>query len=201
MKILDVENHLNKHRYVLFRFSFASNFNRFDFRGLFSSSDTERYKTCDQYEFLIENQLNLDDLPKDAILLIYQNQDAKQSLESMLTSEELTNIYHSEIRSNYFWNENSRIHESNGLIIIQIKYDSIEEQIDLACNDQICAVFHQNLITTVYGKEKKCNVLVGKRKFAVYYQLKNEHWLIYTNHNQSNFDASHRQLHSFFLPI
>jgi hypothetical protein len=191
---------------------------RFDFVGLFKDIDTERGKRSAQLEFLIENQLDLRLLPKDAINLVCQNSDAKTSLECMLTQQPMQ-IYDLRINKDDFFGKNSRIfinhdcdqdhisvmidgktHRTGGMFIVQIKSDHNEENIDLACNGNICATFYYDRITTVYGKEKRLDVFVGKRAYGVYYKYEQQLWLIYTNHDQSDFDYSHIERHREFIP-
>ncbi len=190
---------------------------QFDFCGLFKKLETERGQRSAQLEFLIENQLDFKDLSKDAINLIYQNFDAKESLECIL-KEESNQIYSSEIKMNYFFGENNRIfinhdHEQehisvwivgkiprkNDMLIVQIKLNENEEKIDVACYRNICAVFHHDHITTIYGKGK-FDIFVGKRAYAVYYKYQEQSWLIYTNHNKPEFDNSHIQKFPGFIP-
>jgi hypothetical protein len=93
-----------------------------------------------------------------------------------------------------------KTHRTGGMFIVQIKSDHNEENIDLACNGNICATFYYDRITTVYGKEKDLKVIVGKRAYAVYYNYEQQFWLIYTNHDKSDFDCSHIERHREFIP-
>ncbi|CAF1368771.1 unnamed protein product [Rotaria sordida] len=155
---------------------------RFDFCGLFKDSENKR---CKQLEFLIQNQLDFRLLPNDTINLVFQDSDAKQSLESILS----TQIYNTETKRNYFFGKNNRIfinhdsqqdhisvmidretHHKSEIFIVQIKSHDNEQRIDLACKDNIDTVFHYDRITTVYGKEKRLNLFVGKQPYAVYYK-------------------------------
>ncbi|CAF4087339.1 unnamed protein product [Rotaria sp. Silwood2] len=185
---------------------------QFDFCGLFKDSDIKR---CKQLEFLIENQLDFELLPNDAINLIFQDSDAKKSLESMLPEQ----IYNTEIKRNYFFGKNNRVfinHDSqqdhisvminretqrkDEIFIVQIKSNDNKQTIDLACKGSVYAIFHYDRITTVYGKEKQLDVFVGKQPYAVYYKYEQQLWLIYTNHNKPDFDDSHIKQHSEFIP-
>jgi hypothetical protein len=191
---------------------------RFDFCGLFDKCETERGQHSAQLEFLIENQLNLEDLPKDAITLICQNSDAKESLECIL-KEESKQIYHSEIKFDYFFGTNNRIfinhdceqdhisvwfdgktQRKDEIFIVQIKLNQDEEKIDLACKGNISAAFHSDRITTIYGKEKSLDVFVGKQAYAVYYKYQEQLWLIYTNHDKPELDYTHIEQHPDFIP-
>ncbi|CAF4369141.1 unnamed protein product, partial [Rotaria sp. Silwood2] len=142
---------------------------RFDFCGLFNDLDTNR---CKELEFLIENQLDLRLLPNDAITLVFQYCDAKESLESILS----TQIYNCEIKRHYF-GQNNRIfinHDSEQdhisvmidgkterqgeIFIVQIKSNENEKRNNLACKGNIDRIFHyilyslSNLIICVNTK-------------------------------------------------
>ncbi|CAF3012326.1 unnamed protein product [Rotaria sp. Silwood2] len=142
---------------------------RFDFCGLFNDLDTNR---CKELEFLIENQLDLRLLPNDAITLVFQYCDAKESLESILSIQ----IYNCEIKRHYF-GQNSRIfinHNSEQdhisvmidgkterqgeIFIVQIKSNENEKRNNLACKGNIDRIFHyilyslSNLIICVNTK-------------------------------------------------
>ncbi|CAF4096244.1 unnamed protein product [Rotaria sordida] len=184
---------------------------RFDFCGLFNDSDTNR---CKELEFLIENQLDLQLLPNDAITLVCQDSDAKKSLESILS----TQIYNPEIKRNYFGQKNSRVfinHDTEQdhiavmidgktdrqgeIFIVQIKSNENEQRNTLACKGNIDRVFHYNNITTIYGKEKPLEVFVGKQPYAVYYQYEKQSWLIFTNHNKPDLDDSYKTQYQEFI--
>ncbi|CAF4684613.1 unnamed protein product [Rotaria sp. Silwood1] len=184
---------------------------RFDFCGLFNDSDTNR---CKEFEFLIENQLDLRLLPYDAITLVFQDSDAKESLKSILS----TQIYNCEIKRNYF-GQNPRIfinHDSEQdhisvmidgkterqgeIFIVQIKSNENKQRNNLACQGNIDRVFHCDGITTIYGKEKQLNVFVGNQPYAVYYQYEKQSWLIYSNHNKPDLDDSYKIKYREFIP-
>ncbi|UJR16344.1 hypothetical protein I4U23_003250 [Adineta vaga] len=186
---------------------------QFDFDGVFKNDDAELNEYSIQLEFLIENELNFQLLPNDCIHLICQNRDAKTSLECVL-KEQLMDTYSLQIDKNYFFEKNDRIfinHEQNqdhisvrmnsgnecparGMFIVQINCSHQQETMELACKgNKICAAFHHDQLTTIYGREKSIDVLVGKQNYAVYYQYEGRIWLIYTNHCQYEFDKLHTE--------
>ena len=186
---------------------------RLNFSDLFAESGTGNA----QSEFLIEDQLDLRELPEDAITLIYQNADAQQSLELLV--EETKRNFRSEVSPKNYFISNPRVYINHddtqdhisihidgenqrvdGIFIVQIKSDNKDEKIDLACKGNICAVFHHQHTTTIYGRQPSFDVFVARRNYAVYYRYEDRHWLIYTNHNQPELDRSHDDQYSHFIP-
>ncbi|CAF5166641.1 unnamed protein product, partial [Rotaria sp. Silwood1] len=58
---------------------------KFDFQGIFSDVHTERGKYSSQHEFLIKSELNFDQLKQENITIIYQDENARYSLEHMIS--------------------------------------------------------------------------------------------------------------------
>ena len=183
---------------------------KLDLSSLFSESGHGNA----QVEFLIEDQLDFRDLPEDAITLIYQNPSAQESLESIV--EETKRNFRSEIAPKYYFNDNNQIYinhdrdqdhisihlerkipRSNEMFIVQIK----SKTNNLACKgENICAVFHHQNTTTIYGKKTPLDVFIAQENYSVYYKYQDQYWLIYTNHSQPDLNLSHGKEYRYFTP-
>ena len=173
--------------------------------------DFARVYRDDSMEFLIDNPLGLTQLASDAISLVFQNPDAQRSFECLLKDED-TLMYPCHINKEYFFNTNNSILVNhalnqdyisfdmdpsplNGTIIVQLR-----SQLGLACDGDLCAVFHCDDLTTIYAREKPIKIHVGQQPYAVYYEEDDQRWLIYINHQQSEFDRRHLERYPQFGP-
>ncbi|CAF1122263.1 unnamed protein product [Rotaria sordida] len=123
---------------------------KFDFYGLFNDSDTNRSK---EFEFLIENQLDLQLLPNDTITLFFQNSD-KKIMTYLLIRIMI----------------DGKTERQDGIFIVQIKLNENQQRNNLAWKGNTDQVFHYDDIITISGKEKQFDVFVDNQPYAVYYQ-------------------------------
>ncbi|CAF0901943.1 unnamed protein product [Adineta ricciae] len=166
---------------------------KFDFQGVYADLRTERGKYSSQQEFLIETQLDLNQLDTSDITLIFQDQNACDSLECMVTHD-----HRSVVDTSYYFNLNSRIlidytdmdNEitisivnlnklvNSGQLILQLSGDDTNRTIQGNLN----ASFQRGTITTVYSPQQLSFIAnLEHVQYAVYYKDKNHLWLIHTN--------------------
>ena len=178
--------------------------------------DFTRLDRDDQSEFLVDQPFALTQLPKDAVSVVFQNVDAKESFECLMKEHEAL-MYPCHINKDYFFNTNNQIHINHqsdqdyiavqidcrdkrspvrGMIIVQLRSPADA----LACNGDLLGVFHGNHLTTIYGKEKLFTVHVGQQPYTVYYEEEGQRWLIYTNDHRAQFDTGHLEQSRQLIP-
>ncbi|CAF2925481.1 unnamed protein product [Rotaria sp. Silwood2] len=172
---------------------------KFDFQGVFSDLRIERGKYSSQQEFLIKSQLNFDQLQQENITIIYQDENARYSLERMISHN-----YPSNIDTSFFYGCNSRIiidstgttNEINvyindlnpsrvyGHLILQLSGTNENRTIQ----GNLKASFQRGTISTVYSTQQFSFIAnMNDTQYAIYYEYENQVWLIHTNSSQARF--------------
>ncbi|CAF3692948.1 unnamed protein product [Rotaria sp. Silwood1] len=172
---------------------------KFDFQGIFSDVHTERGKYSSQHEFLIKSELNFDQLKQENITIIYQDENARYSLEHMIS-----HTYPSYIDTSFFYGCNSRIiidsTNSDNVINVYIKnvnpstvYGHLILQLfgkneNRTIQGKLSASFQRGNISTVYSIEQLSFIAnMNDIQYAIYYEYENQVWLIHTNSSQTHF--------------
>jgi hypothetical protein len=172
---------------------------KFDFQHVYADIRTERGKYSSQQEFLIKAQLNLDDLKNENIILIFQDENTRYSLERMITYNHPTNI-----DTSFYFGSNPRInievtddHEitvfirdsyTSGQLILQLSGDDTNRTIEGNVNK----CFQRGTISTVYVHQQLSFIANSNNiEYAIYYQYENQVWLIHTNAAQPSFILYH----------
>ncbi|CAF0839135.1 unnamed protein product [Rotaria sordida] len=173
---------------------------RFDFQGVFFDICTDRGKYSSQQEFLIKSQLNFDQLKEENITIIFQDENARYSLERMILYD-----YPSNIDTTFFYGFNSRIIIRNstdidnaidvyindsdssrvyGRLILQLSGQNENRTIQGILN----ASFQRGNILTVYTNQQFSFINnINDTQYAIFYEYENQVWLIHTNSPQVHF--------------
>ena len=176
---------------------------KFDFQYIYADTRTERGKYSSQHEFLIESQLDFNQLTNEDITLIFQDKNARSSLESILTTLEYSIV----VDSHFFIGSNPRViiehcHLNPSKIVVSIDHglhasDDGKLYIQIISNTTtkiitgtLIGVFNQDNVLTVLGKDRISFVRESDDiQYAVCYKYKRQIWLIYTNHTNPKFKS------------
>lgn len=175
---------------------------KFDFQGVYADACTERGKYSSQQEFLIKLQLNFNQLKDDDITIIFQNENARDTLECMMTHG-----YPIDIDTSLFFGLNPQIIieycrdtdneifvcikdserlKFDGYLILQLTGDDTNRTIE----GQLTKSYQRGTVSTVYSdKELTFIANLDNIQFAIYYEHDNQIWLIHTNLPQPHFIA------------
>lgn len=166
---------------------------KFDFQGVFADLCTERGKHSSQQEFLVQSQLNFNQLKPENITLIFQDENARYSLERMITHQ-----YLSDVNPSFYFGCNARIsidstnntneihvsiNNTNsstvfGQFILQI--DSTDDNQRIQGNLNLCLRNGETL--TFYATNHfSFTTNMNQTRYAIYYECDNQIWLIHTN--------------------
>jgi hypothetical protein len=172
---------------------------KFDFQHVYADIRTERGKYSSQQEFLIKAQLNLDDLKYENIIIIFQDENARYSLERMITYNHPTNI-----DTSFYFGSNPRINievtdDHEITVFIRDSYTSGQLILQLSGNDtnrtiegNVNKCFQRGTISTVYANQQLSFIANSNSiEYAIYYQYENQVWLIHTNAAQPSFILYH----------
>jgi hypothetical protein len=168
---------------------------KFDFQGVYSDVCTERGKYSSQQEFLIKSQLNFDELKDENIRIIFQDENARDSLERMITHNHLSNIDPS-----FYFGLNPRIiinytDTDNEIIVFMKEGISGQLILQLSGNDtnrtiegNLTKSFQRGTISTVYSNQQLSFIAdLNNIEYAIYYEYENQIWLIHTNSPEPHF--------------
>jgi hypothetical protein len=172
---------------------------RFDFQGVYSDVRTERGKYSSQQEFLIKSELNFDQVEPGNITIIFQDQNARDSLECMISHR-----YRSDIDASFYYGLNSRITikftgTDNEIIVSIADFDPSRNYgqliLQLSGNDtnrtvqgNLNASFQRGDISTVYSNQQLSFIAnLSHIQYTVYYKYENRVWLIHTNSPEPRF--------------
>ncbi len=152
-----------------------------------------------QQEFLIKSQLNFDELKHENITIIFQDENARYSLERMITHN-----YPSNIDTSFYFGLNSQIKIDSddpdneiivfitdlnplgtyGQLILQLSGDDTDRTIEGNLNKS----FQRGTISTVYSNQQLSFIAnLNNIEYAIYYEYENQIWLIHTNSLQPRF--------------
>jgi hypothetical protein len=172
---------------------------KFDFQGVYAHGGTERGKYSSQQEFLIESQLNFDELKPEDITIIFQDENAHYSLSHMVTHNHPTNI-----DTSFYFGLNSRIIINStdidneilvfiqdfnplgiyGQLILQLSGDDMNRKIE----GNLSRSFQRDTISTIYSNQQFSFIVnLNNIQYAIYYEYENQIWLIHTNSLQPRF--------------
>lgn len=176
---------------------------KFDFEYIYTDTRTERGKFSSQHEFLVESHLDLSLLSDKDVTLIFQDENACDSLKSMIDGLQ----YEHMIDSSFFLGYNPRVKiqhskvnpqkitvfidkgiqqtDDNGKLVVQIASNTMTTK---SITGTLIGVFNRDNILTVLGKER-ISFVPGTNhvQFSVYYQYKQQEWLIHTNYSNPKF--------------
>jgi hypothetical protein len=172
---------------------------KFDFRGVYDNIRTERGMYSSHQEFLIKSQLNFDELKPEHIEIICPDENARCSLQHMISHS-----YSSIIGTSYYYGLNSRVIISppnteneiivfinginpsrvDGQLILQLSGDDTNRTI----HGNLKASFQRGTISTVYSNQQLSFMAdLNHVRYAVYYEHENQMWLIHTNSDGAHF--------------
>ncbi|CAF3395382.1 unnamed protein product [Rotaria socialis] len=174
---------------------------KFDYQYVYADTRTERGKYSSQQEFLIESELDFNHLAKNDITLVFQDENAFNSLKLMVPTLE----YPTRMDSQFFFGYNPRVviehcNLNSRKIVIYINKglgssDDGKILVQMASNNntktitgKLIGVFIRDDTFTILGRERISFVSeIADLKYAVYYKYAKQIWLVYTNHTSPKY--------------